>query len=229
MRFKSAVWQQVSGSLSGGTYARNAGGLYVRARSIPTDPASVFQTLIRGIIASLVNRWGSTLTVQQRAAWNTYAANVPLTDVFGDPRHRSGINHYVRSNTPRLQFGGTRIDDGPTEFNLGEYTTPSYAASEAAQTIETAFDNTDDWATEDAAYLCIWASRPQNPTIDFFKGPYRAMGLVEGDSGGAPGSPKAISAPFAFAEGNKLFCKANVSRADGRLGTVTRGFCLAAA
>lgn len=229
MRYISSILPQASGSLGGMVWSHNAGGNYIRARATPTDPGTSFQTTIRNAVAGLVNHWVNTLTVDQRAAWNTYAANVTLPDVFGDARYRSGINHYVRSNTPRLQTGLARVDDGPTIFNVGEYTTPTITASAAAQEISVGFDNTDDWANETGSGLIAWSSRPQNPTIDFFKGPYRHIGRVSGVTGDPPASPAAIATAFAFSEGHRVYAKLNVSRADGRLGTVVRTFCLAAA
>lgn len=229
MRFKSVYITACSGSVGGMTFAHNAGGMYARARATPTDPGTQYQNAIRSAVAGLTNHWLNTLTADQREAWNTYAANVPLLDVFGDPRFRSGINHYVRSNVPRLQIGKARVDDGPTTFNLGEYTAPWWTASAATQQISSFFTATDDWVSEDGAYMIYWASRPQNPSINFFKGPYRKYSYSAGNAGDPPTPPEISNAPFAFAEGNHLFMKANVSRADGRLGTVYRGFCLAAA
>ena len=229
MRFKSGMMSSSSGSLGGLVFSHNAGGQYVRARVTPTNPGTIYQTTVRQIVASLVNLWANVLTQAQRDAWDVYAGNVPLPDVFGDPRYRSGINHYVRSNTPRLQFGVARIDVAPGIFDVGEYTLPVVTAQEAGQTLTTAFTDADDWTSEDGAALLSWCSRPQNPSILFFKGPYRAQNIVLGNSVTPPTNPDIHSAPFNFVEGQKLFTKYNVIRSDGRLGTVTRTFCLAAA
>jgi len=222
MRFKSLVLAQASGSTGGLTYSHNAGGMYVRQRTVPTDPNTVAQATIRAIVASLVNHWVNTLTADQRTAWNTYATNVPLNDVFGDPRERSGINHYVRSNTPRLQGAQTRIDDGPTIFDLGEFTSPTFAILAATNKVEVTFNDNDDWVSEDNAILLIWGSRPKNPTINFFKGPYKNMQGIPGSSGAPPASPVEVGIPYAFIVGQKGFLRCNVSRADGRLSTPFR-------
>lgn len=229
MKFKSAMVSEASGSIGGITFAHNAGGLYMRARRTPTDPGTIYQTAVRQIVASLVNLWVNVLTQVQRDSWDVYAENVPLDDVFGDPRYRSGINHYVRSNVPRMQFAQSRIDTAPTIFDLGEYTLPVYTGTESDQKISTAFNVNDDWVGEDDAFMFSWGSRPQNASIQFFKGPYRSYQLIAGDSAAPPTSPVANDGPFAFSEGNKLFLKSNVSRADGRLSTVARTFCVALA
>lgn len=222
MRYISSVLPQASGSLGGMVWSHNAGGNYIRARATPTDPGTAAQVAIRGFVSSLVNLWTDTLTADQRTAWNVYAANVPLPDVFGDARYRSGINHYVRSNVPRLQNSMTRIDDGPTIFNLGEYTAPSFVINAALNTVSVTFATGDDWVSEDDAAMLLWGSKPQNVTINFFKGPYKNMVNVNGDSAAPPTSPADVGVPYAYTAGQKGFLRANVSRADGRLSTPFR-------
>jgi len=228
MKFKSAIITQASGSIGGATYAHNQGGLYIRARSIPTDPASAYQVAVRNIVSQLVAAWANTLTTAQRAAWGVYASNVPLTDVFGDPQYRSGINHYVRGNTPILQAGLTRVDAGPTTYSLPDFTTPSVGFDATADEIDVTFDNTDDWANEDDAAMLVYCSRPQNASKEFFKGPYRYAGKIDGDSVSPPSSPAAIGLPFVCEAGQKVFALIRVVRADGRLSSPFRGSAVAA-
>ncbi len=219
MRFKSPILSQASGSIAGATYSHNAGGMYMRQRATPTDPNTALQSAVRAIVSSLVNLWSSTLTADQRAAWATYAENVPLNDVFGDPRFRSGLNHYVRSNVPRLQVGITRVDDGPTVFNLGEYTAPSITIAAATNEFDLTFTEADDWVTEDDSNMLIYASSPKAATINFFKGPYRFASRAAGSVGAPPASPITFNTLEPFTAGQKGFFRVNVSRADGRLGT----------
>lgn len=217
MRFKSTVLGPASGSVGGLTFSHNAGGQYTRTRSTPTDPSTNAQQIVRGIVASLVNLWVDTLTQVQRSAWNVYASNVPLNDVFGDPRFRSGLNHYVRSNTPRLQAGLSRVDDGPTIFDLGEFTNPTLTITAATDLFNITYTDSEDWCSEDDAGMLLWGSKPKNASINFFKGPWTSMAAIEGDSVTPPTSPEAAAAPHAYAVGQKGWCRVRVSRADGRL------------
>ncbi len=229
MKWKGALATELSGSLGGITASRNAGGPYFRARVTPVNPGSVFQAAVRGFVASLTSGWNSLLTPGQRDGWNTYALNVQIPDAFGDPRNVSGIAMYVRSNVPRLQAGLPRVDDGPAVFNLGPFTNPGFETFvAAANTFDVTFTDTDAWANEDNAAMIILASRPQNPSVNFFKGPYRFAGLVAGASVLAPTSPETISAPFNIEVGQRIFVQARVSRADGRLALPFRGFGLGA-
>lgn len=223
MIFTSPIITVGSGSVAGLTFSHNAGGNYIRSRTIPTDPNSPQQQEIRGIVGNLAGLWNSTLTNTQRTEWITYAANVPLLNTLGQSRNVSGIAMYIRSNTARLQASLTRIDDGPAVFTLGDFTNPSFEYDATANEVDVTFDNTDAWANEDGAAMLVYASRPQNDTIEFHKGPYRFAGLIAGNATTAPTSPAAITAPFAASAGQRVFERIVVVRADGRVSLDFRG------
>lgn len=223
MIFKSALVTQASGSVGGVTLSHNAGGMYMRARTIPTNPNTVNQQTIRGLVSQLSNLWGTTLTPAQRDLWDVYAANVPLTNALGDPITVSGLNMYVRSNVPILQAGLPRVDAGPTTFDLGDYTNPSFALDEPADEVDVTFTEADDWVGEDDAAMNVYCSRPQALTINFFKGPYQLAGSILGDGTTPPTTPAAIGLPFPVSTGQRVFCRASVVRADGRLSSPFRG------
>ncbi len=220
MKFKSPIFSQASGSLAGTVFSHNRGGMYVRARSIPTNPNTPFQQALRGFMTQLATAWSSTLTPGQRAAWELYAANVPLIDRLGEPRTVTGLNMYTRSNVPRLQAGLARLDNAPTIFDLGSFTEPTIDAIDVnANTADIGFTAGDDWVSEDGAALLVYISRPQSQSINYFKGPYRFAGAVLGNSTTPPTSPQTINLPFPAVAGQRLFFAFNVTRADGRLST----------
>lgn len=216
MKFKSALVTQVSGSIGGMTGSHNRGGLYFRARSIPTDPNTPFQARVRASMALLVNRWITTLTTVQRDAWNVYATNVPLTGPLGDPITVSGLNMYVRSNVPRRAILAAIQDTAPTIFDTGLVGPVTLTnASQAAGTLDVNFDVTDAWNL-DGGFLIVQISRPQNLSINFFRGPYRiAAGLI-GDTAMPLPSPQAIAPPFPFVINQRLFGRLTASFPDGR-------------
>lgn len=221
MKFQSQIISRGSGSIGGLTASHNKGGNYFRARVTPVNPQSAEQVAVRTIMGTLMSVWVNTLTAAQRAAWKTYADNVQLVDQFGDPRNVTALNMYARCNVPRIQAGFARVDAAPTVFNLGDYTPVSLAVSAAAG-LSITFDNTDGWANEDDAGLIIYQSRTQNPSINFFKGPYRLVGSIAGDAMTPPTSPDVTgtgSLPFSVVEDNKTFARIQISRADGRLST----------
>lgn len=231
MLFDSAVITRGSGSLGGLTASRNRGGNYLRARAMPTNPNTPSQQAVRSFMSDLASRWASTLTQDQRDKWDLYALNVPLTGPLGSPRNVGGVGMYMRCNIARLNAGDAtlaRIDVAPPIFDLGEYTPPAIVSATAAtDTVAFSFDNTDDWANEDLAAMTFAISRPQNPGINFFKGPYRFADLVLGDGATPPTSPVQIVSPFPFEVGQRIFAFVRVTRADGRLSASFRGTDLA--
>jgi len=222
VKFKSALITQASGSVGGATFARNQGGLYIRARSVPVNPATPQQVAVRNFLATLTNRWTATLTVPQRSAWAVYAANVPLTGPLGDTRPVSALSMFIRTNVPRLQAGASVVDAGPTVYTLGTLTAPTLSASAATQLVSVAFTNTDLWAATAAGRLLIYVSKPQSVGVNFFKGPYRFTGAVSGNAT-PPTSPVTMAAPFAFVAGQRLFYYATAALGDGRLTAQVRG------
>lgn len=228
--FKSQIATSMSGSVGGTTYSRNKSGMYMRARSVPVQPDSAAQLQVRSALTALVTAWKETLTAAQRAAWELYAQNVPVTNPLGDQVNNSGQNWYIGANTPRLQaiaklaFTGARVDAGPTTFDRGSFTTPATAYVQATG-YQMTFDNTDAWANEDGAVMLIYQGAPQDSSVNFFKGPYRLIGIIEGDSVTPPTSPFTISAAnvaangYAITTGQNIWTAIAVSRADGRLST----------
>ncbi|KKM06450.1 hypothetical protein LCGC14_1743850, partial [marine sediment metagenome] len=172
---------------------------------------------VRNAVASLVNHWHDTLTAGQRTDWETYAANTAFVNRLGDPTFLSGINQYVRSNVPRIQALLARVDDAPATFNTGEFTAISIVFSEALGQLVFSFQATDAWNNEDGSALIAWSARPQNDTINFFKGPYRKAGVILGSLALPLASPQNMVPPFLAVEDQKLFGTVRISRADGRL------------
>ncbi len=224
MKFKSTLLGQTSGSLDATVFSHNRGGRYTRVRAIPINPNTVQQQVVRSAVAQLTSAWLNILTLAQRDAWDVYALNVPLLDRLGEPRNVGGIAMYVRSNVPRIQAARPRIDDAPTTFNLGDYSAlivapPSEATQQVVIDIVTEPPAPDEWLSENGAFLFVYTARPQNQSINFFKGPYRFQTGFPGDSAVPLTYPLTAGVQFPFVADQKVFVRANVARADGRLGT----------
>lgn len=231
MLFKPTIAGEMSGSLGAIVASHNRGGQYLRVGVIPTNPGTVEQTLIRSLMSVLTSRWTEVLTQAQRDAWDVYAVNVPITGPLGEPRNIGGIAQFIRSNVARLQTAAAdlgQIDDAPTIFNLGSGTLPTVVAVDAAaDTIDIGFNNGDAWAIAVGGGLTVLVSRPQNPSINFFKGPYRLAGFVLGAII-PPTSPATLTLPFPVGVGNVVFVQFRFTQVDGRLSSVLRGFEVAA-
>lgn len=214
-----------SGSVGGITASRNRGGAYFRNRTIPINPGSARQQVVRAVMATLSTRWVEVLTAAQRAAWETYSLQVPLMNPLGEPRNVGGVGMFVRCNSPRISFPASTldiIDDAPTIFDVGTFTPPSAGVvSEATQQVAWVFDNSDGWAIAVGGAMYVYASRPQNPSVNYFKGPYQPAGIIEG-AVIPPTSPDSLDLPFPVVEDQKVFFRANVSQVDGRLSSTFR-------
>lgn len=224
MKFTSQIVAGASGSVRGLVASHNKGGQYFRGRSIPTNPQTAFQQQVRNSMAMLTSAWSQILTALQRQGWNDYAANVPTTDSLGNKIQLTGLNWYVACNVPRLQCGLTRVDAPPTTFTLASLTNPTLTSFTAStRVLVSAYTNTDAWAIATGGALAYFISQPQSPGINFFKGPYRFLGKVLGNTGTPPTSPFTSAAgPFPTTAGNQVFVFARALNADGRISSPFR-------
>lgn len=228
MKFKPLIGTDLSGSVGGITASHNRGGAYFRNRSIPVNPNTAFQQVVRGFMSALTSLWLNTLTQILRDTWDLYAENVLIPDALGEDRNVGGLGMYVRSNLPRLQGALPRVDTAPAIFNLGDYTAPTITSVTAATSVMLlAFTDTDAWANEDDAAMNVYTSRAQNPSVNFFKGPYRFAGQILGDGITPPTSPASITLAFPVVAAQKVFVRVNVTRSDGRLGSTFRDVSIA--
>lgn len=213
---------QMAGSIGGNTFARNRYGNYARSKTVPVNPRSTRQLVVRQIIAMLVARWSSVVTDAQRVAWNQYADAVSMQNRLGEAVKLSGFNHYCRSNAPLILQELDAVDDAPTVYELPDQD-PTLAASGVSATgkITVTYDAGLDWAGEVGGHLLLSAGRPQNPQVNFFAGPYRVMGKVDG-AVSPPSGTIELDAPFGMGTGNKVWVRARIARADGRL---SQPFC----
>ncbi len=111
MLFRGAFGGGATSGKSGSVVAsHNSGGQYLRARTTPTNPRTVFQQTVRNGVAALSTAWSRILNATQRAAWNLYGTTHPSRNRLGDVITISGIAAYQRANVARLQAGLARID-----------------------------------------------------------------------------------------------------------------------
>ncbi|GAH46611.1 unnamed protein product, partial [marine sediment metagenome] len=87
------------------------------------------------------------------------------------------------------------------------------------QTFTLTFDDTMDWDSEIGAFLVLEQGEPQNPTRNFFGGPWRTGAYMSGRVEPPLTSPHidTPTVPFTFVEGQKIWWRAHIIRADGRV------------
>jgi hypothetical protein len=221
----------LSGKIAGQVMARNRYGAYSRNFTMPINPASDKQETARAVVADLAIAW-SALTPGQRAAWDTYAAAVPLIGRTGQPDYITGFNHFVRSNASRLRIAEARALDGPTTLSMpSPDNTIAISASEATQQISVVFDIAGSWRSEDMGHMMVYAGYPQPATRNFYAGKMIFVNRINGQVAVPPVSPQLITFPaeLQFAAGQKLFVQHRIMRADGRLSILFQVTCVSAA
>jgi len=207
---------QVSGSIGGTTFSHNRFGAYKRNRSVPVNPNTDRQVAVRNAVRSLAIGWDETLTQPQRNAWDVYAANLDWKNRLGQSVKLTGLNHYVRSNTPRVQNAIAAIDDAPTVFTLGKAELElAVTASEATQDLTINGKADAAWIGAADAWQFVYMGLPKNANTKFFGGPYRQITAIPG--AGPPPFPAVVAAAFPFAEGQRIWVRTRIARGDGRL------------
>ena len=208
----------ISGSVGGITFSHNRFGQYIRLRSTPVNPATDRQGKIRVSVQDLAQRWSDELTQNQRDQWAVYAAAIVRKNAVGGVIKLTGFNHYIRSNSIRLQNDDNTIGDGPVELTLpgGD---PLFVCTvdEAAQQISVVFTPGLDWNDQDFGHMYVFMSIPKAAGVNFVGGPFRLAGKFTGINGAPPASPQVLDAPFPVAEGQVVKCRARISEDDGRL------------
>ena len=206
------------GSIGGQVHSRNRSGSYIRARTTPVNPRSSRQNLVRAAVQYLAQYWSGTLTQLQRDAWEVYAAAITRTNMLGAQIKLTGFNHFIRSNTPRVQNVDTLIAAGPVILTLPP-ADPIFACEvdETGQEISVTFDPLFAWNIIDNGRMYVSMSIPKATGTNFIGGPFRLAGAIDGDTASPPTSPQVLSVPFPVAEDQALVCRARISEADGRL------------
>lgn len=99
-----SIVNDIRGSVGTETYARGQGGLYVRARTTPTDPNTAPQQACRAAVTALSQYWSGTLTEQQRIDWRSYAHQHPRPNRWGELTITNGYTRFVRINFHRYRL-----------------------------------------------------------------------------------------------------------------------------
>jgi hypothetical protein len=229
MKIKSTLLAQASGALGGFVASHNRGGMYLRSRSIPTNPGTTEQNRVRTAFGALADMFQS-LDSAERQSWEDYAENVLLTDRLGEPRKATALNMFEKCNAVRYGYLGyayvTRT--APSTYNVGA--TPQIQSLTATYFAVNSLKVTTITSVSDAPPVTIPydmiifdVSAPQPKSINSFKGPFHNMTqewLTQLDT-----QPQThINYPsgnWAVLGGDKVFIRARVSRADGRLSGAT--------
>lgn len=197
----------LAGSVGGNTFARNKGGLYVRARAAPTNPTSIRQQAVRSVLSTLSTAWAS-LTSTQRTQWRDWAAAHPAVDSLGQTFFWSGQQAYISLNARVLDFGGAAVATPPITNDPTSLITA--AATPSATTVSVAFTTTP---TAAGIAVEVWQTLPGSAGRD----PNFAQARLCGRSAAAAASPAVITMAFPMLVGDTSnFYTANLNTITGQ-------------
>lgn len=217
MKWSGPNIANASGSIAGCTFARNRGGNYVRNRTIPVNPQSIYQSTVRSAFGGLSQAWLTALTQNQRDAWTAYANAVSVPG-FNGPIFLTGLNWFNAINTPRLQAGLARIDTAPTQQSgttLTPITAPGFDASDADW--DFTINGDDEWANVTGGYLFLYEGGPRNVTREFYKGPYRFLATIPGNTTTPPFGALTQASNLVATAGQRVYLRAFAQAVDGRM------------
>lgn len=206
---------QASGKQGGTVFSHNRYGMYTRNWRAPVQPRSPRQVAQRAAFSNVSNYWNKTMTDTDRAAWEEYASQTPLTDSLGERQQVAGNAMFLRHAAVWFRHQAAVLTAAPT--TPGEAVTPLATLS---GTVAVGVSVTA-WKPAPAATDYILVSRAVSPCTqakNFYGGPfYEAQWEL-----GSQAPPLVIIGPTEMAIGQRWFLTFRVFAADGRVGPQVR-------
>lgn len=207
-----------SGSIGDLVHSHNQYGPYVRARTVPTDPATPLQDLPRRAWGQAGFRWHKVLTHADRQLWRDYAVALWKFSPRLKRRYHTGQQLHQRLNMCRRNDRTLGwLPQPPTELRAPVWTEPFVIDDTATSLILVIADPGDGWFHDDDGALVLFVSEPRPATVNFYKGPWRIAGVKRGSS--SPGNPATsiYVDPWGSGSPGHRFCRFYVIQGDGRV------------
>lgn len=203
------IISEIRGKTGAVVFSRNRFGNIIRRKTSPVQPNSVLQNAQRSFFSFLSTHFKESSTSTERQAWSDWGANSPISNTLGQVYHPTGINSFLRPNTLLKLTGGSLQANPPAMFGQARsliLIPAGFVISEAAQTISiSASADVNGWAPNlPGDELIIFMGAPQNPSVSFFKSPYRYAGHMQGNV--VPLIfPQTVPCPFYAQEDQKVW------------------------
>jgi len=115
---------EARGAIAGLVFSRNSSGAYIRQKVTPINPKTVAQVLVRTLLTAVSQAWRG-LTEAQRKAWNTVAATVTFTNIFGDGVAPTGFGLHSRTGRNLQEIGEALLTEPPAPGDVEGFTSLS--------------------------------------------------------------------------------------------------------
>lgn len=122
------------GKLGGHVASANRGGAYLRTKVTPSNPQTIYQSIIRAIWGAISQAW-SGLTEAEILGWNSAVPEWKTTNIFGDLKQPSGKNLHQKLNQNLLVAGYPGITSVPEKEAMVEGVVSAVAIDTTAETL----------------------------------------------------------------------------------------------
>lgn len=141
------------GKLGGHVFTKARSGATIRTKGSPVNGQTSAQGAARSRFGQLSQSW-VTLSEEQRIAWNSKAATVGKTNIFGDSYFPSGKNLYVAINTNILNAGGSMVKIPPADVALPDVLFNGISYDALAGTLEVSLQSLSNPTGNTALIFC---------------------------------------------------------------------------
>jgi len=168
----TAFLADARGKVNGTVFSKNRGGAYARTKVTPSNPQTSFQSTVRQRLAGLAAQFRA-LTASQILSWNVAVNDFPVSNIFGNTIHLTGLQLYVRLNANLEGIGAAQISDPPLPVGFSFLDPEINTLSNVALTLDLTAATVDE-------YYLIEATPSVSPGKFFVKNLYRVIGNVQG-------------------------------------------------
>lgn len=173
----SALVSDARGKIGGNVFARNKGGAYVRSFTMPTNPQTGKQQIVRQNLASLSADW-RVLSPSQRLGWNEAAQDFPQLNRMGEQYFLSGQQLFLKFNAMLAGAGQSKVVNPPNPVELPTITFFVDTVSTTALEI----DATGSLATS-SEIVIVRATRPVSQgRSNQFRSDFKFVAAYAGDA-----------------------------------------------
>lgn len=202
-----SVVADIRGSVGEETYGRNLGGIFVRARTTPSQPASAERDLRQAAIAAIMAAWSGTLTQTQRDGWMQYGRTHLLPNKWGTLGKRPGHLHYLRCNVQIYRvIASALFSNAPARAPIYPPTF-TLTADASLNTIAIDVPPTNYLTPRTTLRLYAYAGHVLNIGRVFYNGPWRYMDWNTYVAGSWVKDPWSMAYPWTLTAGKRVYAR----------------------
>ncbi|MDP2323895.1 MAG: hypothetical protein Q8N51_07685 [Gammaproteobacteria bacterium] len=205
---------EARGKEGGIVFSRNRYGAYIRAKTSPVQPRTPAQNAIRAAFTVISQSWRDLLVATERAAWDDYAKQTPVSDRYGAKIDLTGNTMFLRYNAALVGILATPLKVAPTlpgEAEMPRFTlTGTVAAGVKIATLAPVIAAGD--------YVLAYSNKAPIPVSRaFFNGPWTLRKIMDT----AQTFPAEVVPIAECAIGQRWWVKCRLYKANGKVGPLS--------